>query len=101
MRVDIRLPGKGNSNSYRTRLVRQNISTIKWIRTSKLSIKTSHSVGDALLPGDGAKGTESLGCVPPKGPSWGYPRGRFWDLGTVSEPFYGEQSPKVDKPVKN
>jgi hypothetical protein len=36
-----------------------------------------------------------------KGPSWGYPRGRFWDLGTVLEPFCGEQSPKVDKPVKN
>ena len=23
-----------------------------------------------------------------KGPSWGYPRGRFWDLGTVLEPFF-------------
>ena len=36
-----------------------------------------------------------------KGPSRGYPRRRFWDLGTVLEPFCGEQSPKVNKPVKN
>ena len=25
--------------------------------------------------------------VSTKGPSWGYTRGRFWDLGTVLEPF--------------
>ena len=36
-----------------------------------------------------------------KGPMWGYPRGRFWDLGTVLEPFCGKLLPKVDKPVNN
>ena len=48
--------------------------------------------------------TAWMGLVPmtaTEGPSWGYPRGRFWDLGTVLEPFCGEQSPKVNKPVKN
>ena len=39
--------------------------------------------------------------APTKGPMWGYPRGRFWDLGTVLEPFCGKLLPKVDKPVKN
>ena len=39
--------------------------------------------------------------VTTKGPMWGYPRGRFWDLGTVLEPFCGKLLPKVDKPVKN
>ena len=43
----------------------------------------------------------ALALKPTKGPSGGYPRGRFWDLGTVLEPFCGEQSPKVEKPVKN
>ena len=38
---------------------------------------------------------------PTKGPMWGYPRGRFWDLGTVLEPFCGKLLPKVDKPVQN
>ena len=32
-KVDIRLPGKGNSNSHGARPVHQTISTIKWIRT--------------------------------------------------------------------
>ena len=38
--VDIRLPGKGDSNSHGTRPVHQ----IKWIWTSRLSIKNSLSV---------------------------------------------------------
>ena len=38
-KVDVWLPGKGNSNSHGTRPVHQIISMIKWIRTSKLSIK--------------------------------------------------------------
>ena len=38
-KVDGRLPGKGNSNSHGARPVHQNISTIKWIRNSKLSIE--------------------------------------------------------------
>ena len=36
-KVDVRLPGKGNSNSYGARPVHQIISMIKWIRTSRLS----------------------------------------------------------------
>ena len=39
--------------------------------------------------------------APTKGPMWGYPRGRFWDLGTSLEPFCGKLLPKVDKLVKN
>jgi len=36
--VDVRLPGKGNSNSHGARPVHQLISMIKWIQTSRLSI---------------------------------------------------------------
>jgi hypothetical protein len=43
-KVDIRLPGKGNSTSQGARPVEQNISIIKWIRTSRLSMKKSLSV---------------------------------------------------------
>ena len=43
----------------------------------------------------------SPGSVTTEGPMWGYPRGRFWDLGTVLEPFCGKLLPQVDKPVKN
>jgi len=39
--VDVRLPGKGNSNSHGARPVHLNITMIKWIRTSRLSIKNS------------------------------------------------------------
>jgi len=41
---DIRLPGKGNSNSHGARPVHQIISMIKWIRTSRLAIKNSLSL---------------------------------------------------------
>ena len=41
--VDIRLPGKGNSNSHGARPVYLIITMIKWIRTSRLSIKNSLS----------------------------------------------------------
>ena len=44
--VDIRQPGKGNSNSHGARPVHQIISTIQWIRTSRLSIKNSLLVSD-------------------------------------------------------
>ena len=37
--IDVRLPGKGNSNSHGAGPVHQIISMIKWIRTSRLSIK--------------------------------------------------------------
>ena len=40
-KVDLRLPGKGISNSHGARPVHQITSLIKWIRTSRLSIKIS------------------------------------------------------------
>ena len=40
-KVDVRLPGKGNSNSHAARPVHLIITMIKWIRTSRLSIKNS------------------------------------------------------------
>ena len=42
-KVDVRLPGKGNSNSHSARPVHLIITTIKWIRTSRLSIQNSLS----------------------------------------------------------
>jgi len=44
-KVDVRLPGKNNSNSHGARPVHLVISMIKWIRTSRLSIKNSLSAG--------------------------------------------------------
>ena len=38
-KVDIKLPEKENSNSDGARPVHQIISTMKWIRTSRLSLK--------------------------------------------------------------
>jgi len=43
-KVDVRLPGKGNSNSHGARPVHLIITMIKWIRTSRLSIKNSLSL---------------------------------------------------------
>jgi len=43
-KVDVRLPGKGNSNSRGTRPVHLNITMTKWIRTRRLPIKNSLSV---------------------------------------------------------
>ena len=43
-KVDIRLPGKGNSNSHGARTVHQKH---RWIRTSRLSIKNSLSLDHA------------------------------------------------------
>ena len=40
-KVDVRLPGKGNSNSHGARPVHLIITMIKWIRTSRLSKKIS------------------------------------------------------------
>jgi hypothetical protein len=42
-KVDIRLPGKGNLDSHGARPVHQIISMIKWIRTSRFSIRNSLS----------------------------------------------------------
>ena len=38
---DVRIPGKGNSNSHCARPVQLTITMIKWIRTSGLSIEDS------------------------------------------------------------
>ena len=43
--VDIRLPGKGNSNSHGARPVHLIITTIQWIRTSRLSRQNSLCLG--------------------------------------------------------
>jgi len=40
-KVDVRLHGKENSNSHGARPVHLIIAMIKWIRTSRLSIKNS------------------------------------------------------------
>ena len=45
-KVDVRLPGKWNSNSHGARPVHLIIMMIQWIRTSRLSIKNSLSSGD-------------------------------------------------------
>ena len=56
--VDIRLPPKGNSNCHSTRPVHQIISKMKWIRTSRLSIKTSlsHSATRSICKDDSHDG---------------------------------------------
>ena len=43
-KVNIRLPGKGKSNSHGARPVHLIIMMIKWIRTSRVSIKNSVSL---------------------------------------------------------
>ena len=39
--IDVRLPGKGNSNSHGARPIHLIITMIKWIRTSRMPIKKS------------------------------------------------------------
>ena len=53
-KVYVRLPGKGNSNSQGARPVDLIITMIKWIRTSRLSIKNSLSV--QVLGTEGLRG---------------------------------------------
>ena len=48
-KVNVRLPGKVNSNSHGARPTHLIITMIKWIRTSKLSIKNCLSAGIAKL----------------------------------------------------
>ena len=43
-KVDVRLLGKGNSNSHGARQIHLIIIMINWIRTSRLSMKNSLSV---------------------------------------------------------
>ena len=47
-KVDVRLPGKGDSNSNGARPVRQIITMKEWIQTSRLSIKNSISAGSGV-----------------------------------------------------
>ena len=47
-KVNVRLPGKGNSNCHGARPVHLIITMIKWFRTSRLSIKNSLSLLGAL-----------------------------------------------------
>ena len=49
-KVDVRLPGNGNSNSHGARPVHLIIMMIKWIRTSRLSTKNSLSGHLILAP---------------------------------------------------
>jgi len=44
LKVDVRLPGKGSSNSHGARPVHLIITMIMWIRTSRLTIKKYPSV---------------------------------------------------------
>ena len=44
-KADVWLPGKGNSNSHGARPVHLIITMIKWIQTSRLSIKNFLSIG--------------------------------------------------------
>jgi len=44
-KLDIGLPGKGNSSSHGARPVHRIISLIEWIRTSRLSIKNALPLG--------------------------------------------------------
>jgi len=54
--VDVRLPGKGYSNSHGARPVHLIITMIKWIRTRRLSINNSLS----LQPAGGGAAVNSL-----------------------------------------
>jgi len=59
-KVDVRLPGKGNSKSHGARPVLLIIKMMKWIRTSRLSITNSLSVG---FGGEGGgMGDWGMGC---------------------------------------
>jgi len=68
-KVDVRLPGKGNSNSHDTRPVHLIITMIKWIRTIRLSIKNSlpprHSgaSGACGVSGLRTRGSSSAPCT--------------------------------------
>ena len=55
-----RLPGKGNSNSHGARPVHLIFTMIKWIRTSRLSIKKSLSSAD--VPTDDPAPRLEAGC---------------------------------------
>ena len=61
-KVDVRLPGRGNSNSHGARLVHLIITMITWFRSSRLSIK------DFVCMHGGRVGTrEALSPFPAEG----------------------------------
>ena len=51
MKVDVRLPEKGNSNSHGARPVHLIITMIKWIRTCRLLKKKSLSWQELVMKG--------------------------------------------------
>ena len=64
MKVDIRLPGKANLKIHGARPVHQIIPMMKWIRTSRLSIKESRSLGQvASLEGAAAEGAAEAAAM--------------------------------------
>ena len=61
-KVNVRLPGKWNSNSQGARPVRLILTIIKWIRTNRLSIKNSlcswslfHRISGLRVQGTGSR----------------------------------------------
>jgi len=60
-KLDVRLPGKGNPNSHGARPVHLTITMIKWIRTSRLSIKISLSL-EKDVPRGVFSGLQGLKC---------------------------------------
>ena len=61
-KVDVRLPGKANSNSHGARPVHLIITMIKRIRTSRLSIKISLS-GACSYEGGASAGVDRYFCL--------------------------------------
>ena len=59
-KVNVRLPGNGNSNSHGARPVHLIITMIKWTQTSRLSITNSLSSGAGVLRG-AARGHAAAG----------------------------------------
>jgi len=60
--ADVRLSGKGNSNSHGLKPVNQIISMMKWIRTSRFSTKNSLCLTGGLRPVQiEVRGCEALG----------------------------------------
>ena len=64
-KVQKRLPGKENSNSHGARTVHQIISMIKWIRTSRFSMKIRPLLVEVVVgDGDASARPMPTGYVP-------------------------------------
>ena len=70
-KVDVKLPGKGNSHSHGARPVHIIIPMIKWIRTIRLSIKKSPSAG--RWPSICCRSINGKGCTSSDLPALGTP----------------------------